>query len=286
MKAITSIKEMKDWSQITRSSSKKIGFIATMGYLHQGHLSLIKCSVAECDTTVVSIFVNPIQFNPDEDFDSYPRNIESDKKVLQAAGIDVLFTPKKEDLYPKTFQTFVAVEDKTSYLCGASRPGFFRGVTTVILKLFNIVNPNIAYFGEKDWQQLEVVRTMIHDLNMDVSIVGKPIVRDKDGLAMSSRNCYLSEEDRASALTISQALESAQALVIKGERSSKNIRSKIRKIIEQKEGTEVDYISICDPESFLEQTEIHTKVLVALAVRVGNTRLIDNRVMGKAKCKK
>jgi pantoate--beta-alanine ligase len=253
-----------------------------MGCLHPGHLSLIKTSVAECDATVVSIFVNPIQFNPNEDFESYPRNIESDKEILQTTGIDVLFNPKQEDLYPKTFQTFVDVEYKTNYLCGESRPDFFRGVTTIVLKLFNIVSPNIAYFGEKDWQQLEVVRTMVHDLNMDVSIVGKPIVRDRDGLAMSSRNCYLSEEDRVSALTLSQALESAQALVIKGERSAENIRSEIRKIIERKEGTKVDYISVCDPESFLEQTQIHTKVLVALAVRVGNTRLIDNRIIGKS----
>jgi len=282
MKTIISIDEMKKWSHRAHSSFKKIGFVATMGCLHPGHLSLIKSSVTECDTTVVSIFINPTQFNPNEDFDSYPRNIESDKKLLQTTGIDVLFNPKLDDMYPKTFQTFAAVKDKTNFLCGESRPGFFRGVTTIVLKLFNIVNPNIAYFGEKDWQQLEVIRTMVRDLNMDVSIVGKPTVRDRDGLAMSSRNCYLSEEDRVSALTLSQALESAQDLVIKGERSAENIRSEIRKIIEHKEGTEVDYISICDPESFLEQTQIHTKVLVALAVRVGNTRLIDNRIMGKS----
>ena len=282
MKTITSIEEMKSWSRITHSSSKKIGFVATMGCLHPGHLSLIKTSVAECDTTVVSIFVNPTQFKPNEDFNAYPRNIESDKNILQTTGIDVLFNPKQEDLYPNTFQTFVDVEYKTNYLCGESRPGFFRGVTTIVLKLFNIVSPNIAYFGEKDWQQLEVVRTMVHDLNIDVSIVGKPIVRDRDGLAMSSRNCYLSEEDRISALTLSEALESAQALVIKGERSAENIRSEIRKIIERKKGVKVDYISVCDPESFLEQTQIYTKVLVALAVRVGNTRLIDNRIIGKS----
>jgi len=250
--------------------------------LHEGHLSLIKTSIAECDATVVSIFVNPIQFSPNEDFNSYPRNIELDKEILQTIGIDVLFNPKQEDLYPEKFQTFVTVEDKTNYLCGAKRPGFFRGVTTVVLKLFNIANPNIAYFGEKDWQQLEVVRTMVRDLNMDVSIVGKPIVRDGDGLAMSSRNGYLSEEDRSSACSLSQALESAQTLVIQGECSAENIRAEIRKIIEQKQGTEVDYISVCDPESFAEQTEIHSKVLVALAIRVGNTRLIDNRIIGKA----
>ena len=282
MKIITSIEGMKKWSHLTRSSKKTIGFVATMGCLHEGHLSLIKTSIAECDTTVVSIFVNPTQFSPDEDFNSYPRSIESDKKILQTTGIDVLFNPKQEDLYPEKFQTFVTVEDKTNYLCGTNRSGFFRGVTTIVLKLFNIANPNIAYFGEKDWQQLEVVRTMVRDLNMGISIVGKPIVRDQDGLAISSRNWYLSKEDRSSALSLSQALESAQALVIKGERSAENIRIEIRKIIEQKQGTEVDYISVCDPESFAEQTEIHSKVLVALAVRIGNTRLIDNRIMGKA----
>ena len=254
-----------------------------MGCLHEGHLSLIKTSIAECDTTVVSIFVNPTQFSPNEDFNSYPRNIESDKKILQTTGIDVLFNPKQEDLYPEKFQTFVTVEDKTNYLCGTSRPGFFRGVTTIVLKLFNIANPNIAYFGEKDWQQLEVVRTMVRDLNMDISIVGKPIVRDKDGLAMSSRNwLFIKRRPKFSTRSLSQALESAQTLVIKGERSAENIRTEIRKIIEQEQGTEVDYISVCDPESFAEQTEIHSKVLVALAVRVGNTRLIDNRIMGKA----
>ena len=282
MKIITSIEGMKKWSHLTRTSNKTIGFVATMGCLHEGHLSLIKTSIAECDTTVVSIFVNPTQFSPDEDFNSYPRSIESDKKILQNTGIDVLFNPKQGDLYPEKFQTFVTVEDKTNYLCGTSRSGFFRGVTTIVLKLFNIANPNIAYFGEKDWQQLEVVRTMVRDLNMGISIVGKPIVRDQNGLAMSSRNWYLSKEDRSSALSLSQALESAQALVIKGERSAENIRTEIRKIIEQKQGAKVDYISVCDPESFAEQTEIHSKVLVALAVRVGNTRLIDNRIMGKA----
>ena len=228
MKIITSIEDMKKWSSLTRFSDKVIGFVPTMGCLHEGHLSLIKTSIAECDATVVSIFINPIQFSPTEDFNSYPRNIELDKKILQTIGIDVLFNPKQEDLYPEKFQTFVTVEDKTNYLCGVRRPGFFRGVTTIILKLFNIANPNIAYFGEKDWQQLEVVRTMVRDLNMDISIVGKPIVRDGDGLAISSRNSYLSEEDRSSARALSQALESAQALVIQGECSAENIRTEIR----------------------------------------------------------
>jgi len=281
MKIITSIEEMKKWSRSTRSKDKTIGFVATMGSLHEGHLSLIKTSITKCDTTVVSIFVNPTQFGPNEDFDSYPRHLQSDKQILQTTGIDVLFNPHQNELYPEKFQTFVTVEDKTNYLCGTSRPQFFRGVTTIILKLFNITNPHIAFFGEKDWQQLEVIRTMVHDLNMDVSIVGQPTVRDKDGLAMSSRNCNLSKLEKNSARSLSQALESAQALVVKGERSAENIRTEIRKTIEQKQGTKIDYISVCDPESFAEQTKINSKALVALAVRVGSTRLIDNRIIGK-----
>jgi len=281
MKTITSIDEMKKWSRLTLSSNKSIGFVATMGCLHEGHLSLIKTSTTECDNTVVSIFVNQTQFSPDEDFDSYPRNIKSDELILQAAGVDIMFNPNQKDFYPEEFQTFVTVEKKTNYLCGVSRPRFFRGVTTVILKLFNIIKPNTAYFGEKDWQQLQVVRTMVRDLNMDVSIVGKPIVRDKDGLAMSSRNHNLSESERRTALTLTQALETAQTLVIKGERSAVYIRAKIRETIEKKQEAKIDYISVCDPENFKEQTEIHSRVLVALAVRIGTTRLIDNRIIEK-----
>ena len=281
MKIITSIDEMKRWSRLALSNNKSIGFVATMGGLHEGHLSLIKTSIAECDNTVVSIFVNPTQFSPEEDFDTYPRNIQSDKLILQTAGVDIMFNPTQQDLYPKEFQTFVTVEKKTNFLCGLSRPLFFKGVTTVIIKLFNIINPSIAYFGEKDWQQLEVVRTMVRDLNMEVSIVGKPIVRDKDGLAMSSRNDNLSISERCTALTLTQALESAQTLVIKGERSAENIRAKIRETVEKMQGTKIDYISVCNPEDFKEQTEIHSRVLVALAVRVGTTRLIDNRIIEK-----
>ncbi|HIF03754.1 MAG TPA: pantoate--beta-alanine ligase [Nitrospinaceae bacterium] len=281
MKTITSIDKMKKWSRLALSNNKSIGFVATMGCLHEGHLSLIKTSTAECDNTVVSIFVNQTQFSPEEDFDSYPRNIQSDKLILQTAGVDIMFNPNQKDLYPEEFQSFVTVEKKTNYLCGISRPRFFRGVTTVIIKLFNIINPNIAYFGEKDWQQLEVVRTMVRDLNMDVSIVGKPIVRDKDGLAMSSRNDNLSKSERLTALTLTQALESAQTLVTKGERSAENIRAKIRETVEKMQGTEIDYISVCNPENFKEQTEIYSRVLVALAVRVGTTRLIDNRIIEK-----
>ena len=281
MKTITSIKEMKKWSRLALSNNKSIGFVATMGCLHEGHLSLIKTSTEECDNTVVSIFVNQTQFSPEEDFDSHPRNIKSDKLILQTAGVDIMFNPNQKDFYPEEFQSFVTVEKKTNYLCGVSRPRFFRGVTTVILKLFNIIKPNTAYFGEKDWQQLQVVRTMVRDLNMDVSIVGKPIVRDKDGLAMSSRNLNLSKSERRTALTLTQALEIVQTLVTKGERSAVNIRAKIQETIEKKQGAKIDYISVCDPENFKEQTEIYSRVLVALAVRIGTTRLIDNRIIEK-----
>ena len=250
-----------------------------MGCLHEGHLSLIKASIAECDFTVVSIFVNPTQFGPNEDFGSYPRVIDSDKRILQSTGVDVLFHPERKDLYPDKFQTFVEVEDKTKYLCGKNRSGFFRGVTTIVLKLFNIVNPHIAFFGEKDWQQLEVVRTMVRDLNLEVTIIGKPIVRENDGLAMSSRNRYLSVEERTTALSLSQALESAQTHIIQGELSAEIICTEIRQMIEKRNKIEIDYISVCDPESFTEQKKINSGTLIAIAVRVGKARLIDNVII-------
>lgn len=279
MKLITSIEEMKKSSCSARCENKVIGFVPTMGYLHDGHLSLIKASVQECDYTVVSIFVNPTQFGPGEDLESYPRNLEADKELLQAAGIDVLFYPHQKDLYPDSFQTTIKVEEKTKYLCGKSRPSFFQGVTTVVLKLFNILNPHRAFFGEKDWQQLEVIRTMVRDLNIGVVIVGKPTIRESDGLAMSSRNKYLSGEDRAIALSLSQALKSAQKSIMEGESSAENIRAEIREIIEKKNNAEIDYISICDPESFKEQNKICMRTLIALAVWVDKARLIDNLII-------
>ena len=277
MKIITSISEMQKWRRQLHLSDKLVGFIPTMGCLHEGHISLIKNSVDKCDFTVVSIFVNPTQFGPNEDFESYPRIIDSDRAILRKTGIDVLFFPEDNDIYPENFQTFVDVEDKTQYLCGKSRSGFFRGVTTIVLKLFNIIRPQIAFFGEKDWQQLKVIRTMVNDLNLEILIKSKPIVREKDGLAMSSRNQYLSAADRISARSLSQALKSAQASISKGEQSAENIRTEIRKIIELNNRIKVDYISVCDPDNFKEQSKIGPKTLIALAVRIGSVRLIDNR---------
>ena len=281
MKTIASIEEMKKWSHRIRREDKVIGFVPTMGCLHEGHLSLVKASIAECDYTVVSIFVNPTQFGPNEDLGSYPRNIESDKEILRNSGADILFYPNYRDLYPESFQTFVEVADKTQYLCGKSRPGFFRGITTIVLKLFNILKPHAAFFGEKDWQQLEVVRTMVRDLNLEVNIIGKPTVRESDGLAMSSRNRYLSAEDRILALSLSQALELAKDLILQGERSAETICAEIWQMVEKNNKTKVDYISVCDRESFMEQKKICSRTLIALAVQVGKARLIDNYVIEK-----
>ncbi|KMP11936.1 pantoate--beta-alanine ligase [Candidatus Nitromaritima sp. SCGC AAA799-C22] len=279
MKTIASIEEMKKWTRRAREDGKEVGLVPTMGCLHEGHLSLVRSSVDECDVTVVSIFVNPTQFGPNEDFASYPRTLETDKALLRSTGADVLFCPDRKTLYPDGFQTFVQVEEKTRHLCGKNRPGFFRGVTTIVLKLFNIVHPHKAFFGEKDWQQLEVIKTLVRDLNLDVSIIGKQIVREKSGLAMSSRNKYLSEDDRESALSLSQALESARDRIGQGEICAETIRAEIRRTIEQKKGTEVDYISVCDPENFTEQDEIGPRTLITLAVRIGKARLIDNCIV-------
>ena len=276
LQTITSIKEMKAWVHRVREKGKVIGFVPTMGCLHEGHLSLVTESVATCDATIVSIFVNPMQFGPNEDFSSYPRTLEADRETLMSTGADVLFLPGRDNLYPDGFQTYVQVEEKTGYLCGKTRPGFFRGVTTVVLKLFNIVNPHKAFFGEKDRQQLEAIRTLVQDLNLDITIIGRPIVREADGLAMSSRNRYLSKSERGSARALSQALNLARNRIERGERSAESIRKEIRRIIEKHKDTEVDYISICDPENFTEQKEITSRTLIALAVRVGKTRLIDN----------
>ena len=279
LQTIASIDGMKTWTRQVRAEGKVVGFVPTMGGLHEGHLSLVRESTATCDRTVVSIFVNPAQFGPGEDFDAYPRMLEADREMLMSAGADVLFLPEQNELYPHGFQTQVQVEEKTRHLCGKSRPGFFGGVTTIVMKLFHIVNPHKAFFGEKDRQQLEVIKTLVRDMNMDVAIVGKPIVREADGLAMSSRNRYLSADERESALSLPRALESARKRIHQGELGAENLRQEIRKIIEQQKDTEVDYISICDPENFSELEEIGSRTLIALAVRVGKTRLIDNCIV-------
>lgn len=276
METITGIREMKERSGQIKSGGCSIGFVPTMGFLHEGHMSLVEKSVSSCDFTVASIFINPSQFCEGEDLDRYPQDLENDRQKLETAGVDVLFLPRKETMYPEGYKTYVQVESIVDHLCGKSRPGFFRGVATIVLKLFNIVRPDKAFFGEKDWQQSMVVETLIRDLNLDVELVRLPIVREADHLAMSSRNIYLSGEERQSARALSKALEEARGWVRAGERSAETIRQRIRERIEKEDRAKVDYVSVCDPENFVERDEISGKTLIALAVHVGKARLIDN----------
>jgi len=284
MEIIESIAGMKQWSDEIRISRKTIGFVPTMGCLHEGHMSLVRESVSTCDATVVSIFINPAQFGENEDLDQYPVNLEQDRQQLESAGVDVLFLPFRKAMYPTNYKTFVAIEQITDHLCGKSRPGFFRGVATVVLKLFNIVRPHFAFFGNKDWQQATVIETLVRDLNLDIAIKRLPIIRESQGLAKSSRNLYLSKEEIPPALSLSRALETARQRVLNGESSARKIRQEIRDQIEKYDATEIDYISVCDPESFIEQEEINEKSLIALAIRIGKTRLIDNCIVGRVQC--
>jgi pantoate--beta-alanine ligase len=282
MEIIRTIAEMKSRSAAARADGKTIGFVPTMGYLHEGHLSLARRSLACCDFTAVSIFVNPAQFGENEDLGSYPTDIESDRRKLEALGVQAVFLPDRAQMYPAGYKTYVNVEEITGKLCGKSRPAFFRGVTTVVLKLLNIVRPHLAFFGEKDRQQLAVVRKMVDDLNLDVTVVGMPIVREADGLAMSSRNVYLSAEERVSARCLGRALETARSLVQKGETSAEKILREMRAIVSGEPRTHIDYISVCDAETFVDLDEIADKALIALAVQVGKARLIDNCIVEKS----
>ncbi len=285
MQEISTIQQMKDWSRQSRNNEQRLGLVPTMGFLHEGHLNLVRHSLAQCDRTVVSIFVNPIQFGPGEDLARYPIDLERDKKLLADLGVDAVFIPKKDELVPPDMNTFVQVENLTEHLCGHSRPEFFRGVTTIVLKLFHIVQPDVAIFGEKDRQQLEVVRKMIEDLNLDIQIVGLPTIRESDGVALSSRNSYLSPEERESARSIVQALESGKSLILNGETSAEIVKNQMRSVIASRTGTRIDYISVCDPRRFGEIQRIENPVMLAMAVHIGNTRLIDNYLVEKNSCK-
>jgi pantoate--beta-alanine ligase len=276
---ISSISEMKKVSESFRKQNLTIGLVPTMGCLHEGHLRLIKKSLESCDKTVVSIFINPTQFGPNEDLDSYPRQLESDIEKLEAIGVDILFHPNTGEMYPSGFQTYVEVKNITNHLCGKSRPDLFKGVSTVVLKLFNIVRPNNAFFGEKDWQQLAVIETLVKDLNLDVAIIRVPLVRETNGLAMSSRNRYLSPQEKQTALSLSRSLQEAQDSIRQGITSAKTISNAIRQNLMEKEDTEIDYISICDPEDFVEKEQIRGRTLIALAVKIGPSRLIDNCII-------
>lgn len=251
-----------------------------MGYLHDGHLSLVRAARRANDIVAASIFVNPAQFGPDEDLARYPRDEASDLALLDREGVDAVFAPSADEMYPQGFATYVNVEGLTARLEGASRPTHFRGVTTVVLKLLEIVQPQRAYFGQKDAQQLAVVRRMVGDLNVPVEIVGMPIVREPDGLAMSSRNAYLSLDERQAALVISRSVTLAQRTYAHGERDAETIRARMRDLIGAEPLASVDYVSIAHPDTLDELTRIEGRALVSLAVRIGATRLIDNTLVG------
>jgi pantoate--beta-alanine ligase len=259
-----------------RGEGKTISFVPTMGALHEGHLSLISEGRKKGDVLVVSIFVNPTQFAPSEDLSEYPRNLEGDLEKINGLGVDIVFTPTVGEMYPDGFQTYVEVKELERHLCGRFRPGHFRGVATVVLKLFNIVKPHFALFGEKDYQQLKIVQRMVKDLNLEVTVTGYPIVRDKNGLAMSSRNSYLSEDEKERAVSISRALSQIKMEFDRGLRDSKVIK-RIGKDILQENGIDtIDYLEICDPDTLEPKESAEGGDLVAVAVRLGRARLIDN----------
>ncbi|MDD4899982.1 MAG: pantoate--beta-alanine ligase [Candidatus Omnitrophica bacterium] len=276
MKIIRSIKVMQDYSGAEKKKGKKIGFVPTMGALHQGHLSLIKRAREENNSVVVSIFVNPAQFGPKEDFKKYPRDLQKDALLCKKNGVDVIFYPSAKAMYPPEYKTHVNVQDLSSVLCGKSRPGHFQGVATVVAKLFNIVGPTRAYFGQKDAQQATIINRMALDLNLPVKVRVLPTIREKDGLALSSRNLYLSQEERKEAVVLSEALKLARKLIRAGEKKSAAIIAAMRKLISSGRNAKIDYISIVDAKTLKPVPNISGKCLIALAVWIGKTRLIDN----------
>ena len=280
MEIIKKSKRMASTSELLKARVEKIGLVPTMGYLHKGHISLIKRARAECSKVFVSIFVNPIQFGPKEDFARYPRNFKKDCRFCQKAGVDYIFFPSTDEMYEKDFKTFAEVQDLGDIMCGRARPGHYRGVCTVVLKLFNIIRPNIAYFGQKDYQQLVIIKKMTKDLNIPVEIAECPTVREKDGLAISSRNTYLSYDERKNAVVLFQSLKLAEKLIINGQENLENIR---KAALEKLESTpfvsKIDYFDFRDNDTLCEIERIDQKVeriLIASAIWIGETRLIDN----------
>jgi pantoate--beta-alanine ligase len=279
MQIIEQIHEMQAWSEAERRQGRRIAFVPTMGFLHEGHLSLVRDSKRRGDRLVVSIFVNPTQFTPQEDFAAYPRDFKRDRRLLEKESVDVLFHPSVEEIYPESYQTCVEVENLSLPLCGAFRPGHFRGVATIVAKLFNIVRPHTAIFGCKDYQQLQVVRRLVVDLHYDIEIVGYPTVRELDGLALSSRNVYLNPKERKAATCLSRSLRIAESLAQQGERTRNAIVDAVRTELGKEPLAKVEYVSLCDPETLQEVDGIGRAAVLALAVRIGKARLIDNTII-------
>ncbi len=279
MRSHGNVKSVRKQTALARKKGKTIGFVPTMGYLHEGHVSLISKARAETDFVVVSIFVNPIQFGPKEDLKKYPRDFKRDSRICRENKVDLIFVPFSESIYGKDFCTYVKVEKMSETLCGLSRPEHFKGVTTVVAKLFNIVNPDVAYFGQKDAQQALIIKQMVKDLNMPVSIRTLPIIRDKDGLAMSSRNAYLSADQRKQALSIYDSLRLARRMNRKGIKDAAKIKRAVKTRIKKEKDTDIDYVDIVDPLSLERASRISGRSLLAIAVKIGRTRLIDNIIL-------
>jgi len=277
MRVLKTINEIK---KLRRKLPEPVGFVPTMGYLHEGHLVLVRQARAENSSVVVSIFVNPTQFGPQEDFKKYPRDPKRDLALLEKEGVDIVFMPPVDEMYPPNFNSWVEVGKISERLEGASRPGHFRGVATVVARLFNIVQPDRAYFGQKDAQQLVVIKRMVAELDMNLEVVAVPTVREPDGLAMSSRNTYLNPEERKAAVVLYQALGLAQRLWAQGGKNAQTIRRQMTELIQKQPLAKIDYISIADAETLDELDEVRPPALVSLAVKIGKTRLIDNVVVG------
>ncbi len=276
---IETIQEMRAFVQQRREKGQSIALVPTMGSLHQGHLTLLERAKEACDIVVLSIFINPTQFGPNEDFAKYPRDLAGDSEKAASVGVEVVFHPQAREMYPEGYSTFVQVEGITDKLCGMSRPGHFRGVTTVVNKLFNIIQPDKAFFGQKDAQQVVVLQRMVTDLNMNIHLEVVPIVREADGLAMSSRNAFLSPEERSAALILSQSLQLAETLVSQGEKDIEVLRSQVMAKIATEKLATCEYAEVYHYPTLQGMNQIEEKALLALAVRIGNTRLIDNTIL-------
>jgi pantoate--beta-alanine ligase len=281
MQVIETIAEMQRWSETQRCQGRRVAFVPTMGFLHEGHLSLVRYARERGDRAVVSVFVNPMQFAPQEDFAAYPRDFERDRRLLEKEGVAILFFPPVEEMYPQGFQTRVEVSELSQFLCGAHRQGHFQGVATVVTKLFNAVRPHVAVFGEKDYQQLQVIRRLARDLSLDIEIAGHPIVREADGLAMSSRNAYLNAEERKAALCLFRSLNRAAAMVREGQTGGREITEAVRAEIVREPLARLEYVKLCDTMNLTEVDQVGERALLALAVRIGKTRLIDNIILAQ-----
>ena len=276
MGIIKKIENLREKLQSHRQSCKKIGFVPTMGYLHQGHMNLVNKAVIDNEIVVLSIFVNPTQFGPDEDYEDYPRDLKRDAAKAKKAGVDYIFTPEVEEMYPQGYNTLVQVNELTERLCGASRPSHFQGVTTVVSKLFNIVEPDTAYFGQKDYQQFVVIKRMVQDLNFSINLNMVPIVREDDGLAVSSRNKYLNSEQREAATILYDALSSGKEMILEGERDAVKVKNTMEAMIEDEQLAIKDYVAVVDSKTLKPVSKISGDVVMAMAVFIGETRLIDN----------